>query len=302
MCLDMATTAAQYKVDRTPGAEIDDAPHSTGLAIREREAVEDPRERYRGRHELERTLKEARNSEAWLRKIIDTIPAQAYCNLPDGTNEFSNQRWQDYTGQSSEESSGWGWQAAYHPEDLPRTMEKWRALLAAGEPGEIQARLRRHDGVYRWFLFRCEPLRDESGKIVRWYGVNTDIDDLKRTEEKLREDEREGIAHVHTSDTLLEMSVTALNAPEPVTYDDLYDVGFLGHGVLYNIAYVMARDIVESDGPQRLTLLLKQPPYNFVLSYAQLATYGADKDHARLGPNTIAAAKHMADGCKEPSF
>jgi formate hydrogenlyase transcriptional activator len=140
---------------------------------------------------LERILKEARTSEAWLRKIIDTIPTQAYCNLPDGTNEFSNKRWQDYTGLSSEESSGWGWQVAYHPEDLPRTLDKWRELLVAGEAGEIQARLRRHDGVYRWFLFRCEPLRDETGKIVRWYGTNTDIDDLKRTEEKLREDERE---------------------------------------------------------------------------------------------------------------
>jgi formate hydrogenlyase transcriptional activator len=187
----MGTPAPQYKVGQTPQAEIDAVPHSAGSQIRQSELVGALPERYRSRDELERTLKEARSSEAWLRKIIDTIPAQAYCNLPDGTNEFSNQRWQDYTGQSSEESSGWGWQDAYHPEDLPRTMEKWRTLLASGEPGEIQARLRRHDGVYRWFLFRCEPLRDESGEIVRWYGVNTDIDDLKRTEEKLREDERE---------------------------------------------------------------------------------------------------------------
>ena len=132
--------------------------------------------------DLEYTLGEAKKSEAWLRRIIDTIPIQAYCNLPDGTNEFSNRRWQDYTGLSSEESSGWGWQAAYHPDDLPRTMDKWSALVAAGEGGEMQARLRRHDGVYRWFLFRCEPLRDEAGKIVRWYGTSTDIDDLKHAE------------------------------------------------------------------------------------------------------------------------
>jgi formate hydrogenlyase transcriptional activator len=145
----------------------------------------------RAREDLERSLAEARSSEAWLRKIIDTIPTQAYCNLPDGTNEFSNKRWQDYTGLTSEESSGWGWQAAFHPEDLPRTMDTWRALLAAGEPGDNQARLRRHDGVYRWFLFRCEPLHDETGKIVRWYGIATDIDDLKQTEEKLRDEERE---------------------------------------------------------------------------------------------------------------
>ena len=145
----------------------------------------------RAREDLEKTPAEARLSEAWLRKIIDTIPTQAYCNLPDGTNEFSNKRWQDYTGLTSEESSGWGWQAAFHPEDLPRTMDTWRALLATGEPGDNQARLRRHDGVYRWFLFRCEPLHDEMGKIVRWYGIATDIDDLKQTEEKLRDEERE---------------------------------------------------------------------------------------------------------------
>ncbi|HEY1471844.1 MAG TPA: sigma 54-interacting transcriptional regulator [Candidatus Acidoferrum sp.] len=140
---------------------------------------------------MERILKEARTSEAWLRKIIDTIPTQAYCNLPDGTNEFSNKRWQDYTGLSSEESSGWGWQAAFHREDLPRAMDKWLKMLTTGEPDEVQARLRRHDGVFRWFLFRTEPLRDESGKIIRWYATATDIDDLKRTEEKLREQEHE---------------------------------------------------------------------------------------------------------------
>jgi PAS domain S-box-containing protein len=141
------------------------------------------------RYELE-TLVDARPSQAWLRKIIDTIPTQAHCNLPDGTNEFSNKRWQEYTGLSSEESSGWGWQTAYHPEDLPRVMEKWRALLAAGEAGEIEARLRRHDGVFRWFLFRSEPLRDETGKIVRWYGANVDIEDRKQADEALRASER----------------------------------------------------------------------------------------------------------------
>ena len=65
-------------------------------------------------------------------------------------------------------------------------MEKWRALLASGEPGELEARLRRHDGEYRWFLFRSEPWRDQQGNVVRWYGTNTDIENLKRTEEKLR--------------------------------------------------------------------------------------------------------------------
>ena len=142
------------------------------------------------RDELEKTLAEARSSEAWLRKIIDTIPTQAQCNLPDGTNEFSNNRWQEYTGLSSEQSSDWGWQVAIHPEDLPRVIKKWREQLAAGEAGGIQARLRRHDGVFRWFQFRSEPLRDETGKIVRWYGTQFDIEDLKQAEEALRASER----------------------------------------------------------------------------------------------------------------
>jgi len=106
----------------------------------------------------------------------------AWCKLPDGSNEFSNQRWQDYTGIPSEEARGWGWQVAVHPEDLPKLMETWRKLLASGEPGELEARLQRHDGVFRWFLFRFEPLRDETGAVVKWYGTAIDIEDRKQTE------------------------------------------------------------------------------------------------------------------------
>jgi formate hydrogenlyase transcriptional activator len=102
-----------------------------------------------------------------------------------------NQRWREYAGLSPEESQGWGWQVAIHPEDLPSLMERWRELLRSGEPGDIEARMRRHDGVFRWFLIRFEPFRDETGKIAMWYGVSTDIENLKQTEEKLREDERE---------------------------------------------------------------------------------------------------------------
>src|SRR5262247_2333351 len=140
---------------------------------------------------MENTFEQIKQWEAPLRKIIDTIPALVWCGLPDGSKEFLNKRWHDYTGLSPEESHGWGWQASFHPEDLPRLMDKWRELLASGEPGEIEARLRRHDGVFRWFLIRVEPLRDETGKIIRWYGTSTDIEILKQTEEKLREDERE---------------------------------------------------------------------------------------------------------------
>jgi formate hydrogenlyase transcriptional activator len=145
----------------------------------------------RSQEALNRALDELKNSETKLRQVIDTIPTLAWCNLPDGPNEFLNKRWHEYTGLSHEESHGWGWQVAFHPEDVPPLMEKWRELLVSGEPGEMEARLRRFDGVFRWFLIRVEPLRDGAGKIVRWYGTSTDIETLKQTQEKLREDERE---------------------------------------------------------------------------------------------------------------
>src|SRR5262245_50558521 len=130
-------------------------------------------------------------SDAQLRRIIDTIPVLAWCNLPDGSNEFLNQRWQSYTGLSEQEACGWGWQVAFHPDDLGPLMERWRILLSSGEPGEIEARLRRYDGVYRWFLIRVGPLRDELGNIVRWYGTSTDIDDLKRAQVALQQGQEE---------------------------------------------------------------------------------------------------------------
>jgi PAS domain S-box-containing protein len=123
-----------------------------------------------------------RRSQEYLRLTIDTIPTSVWCNRPDGSNEFLNQRWLDYTGLSIEAARDWGWKVAIHPEDLPRLLDVWQKLLASGEPGEWEARLRRFDGVYRWFLFRVEPLFDETGNIVKWYGTNTDIDDRKWAE------------------------------------------------------------------------------------------------------------------------
>jgi len=142
---------------------------------------------------LSRDPEEIRTSEVKLRQVVDMIPAlvRFWSNLADGPNDFSNQRWQDYTGLNSEAARGRGWQAAVHPDDLPKLMETWLEMVAAGKAGEFETRLRRHDGVFRWFLCRVDPLRDESGKVLRWFGTATDIDALKQTEERLRDDERE---------------------------------------------------------------------------------------------------------------
>jgi PAS domain S-box-containing protein len=136
-----------------------------------------------------RAQEELRTSEGKLQRVIDTIPTLAWCNLPDGSNEFLSSSWHEYTGLSPEEAHGWGWSAAFHPDDLPPLMERWQKMLVSGESDEIEARLRRHDGVYRWFLIRAQAFRDGSGEIVKWYGTSTDIEDRKRAEEALRASE-----------------------------------------------------------------------------------------------------------------
>jgi formate hydrogenlyase transcriptional activator len=130
-------------------------------------------------------------SDDFLRTMIDQMPTLAWSCRPDGSAEFVNQRWVDYTGLSMEDAVGWGWQATIHPEDLGKTMETWLRLVASEEPGEDEARVRRFDGEYHWFLARAVPVRDERGKVIRWYGTSTDIEDRKRAEEMLRQDERE---------------------------------------------------------------------------------------------------------------
>ena len=92
--------------------------------------------RQRSQEELRRALDELRNSEKKLRQVIDTIPTLAWCNLPDGSNEFLNKRWHEYTGLSPEESHGWGWQTAIHPKDQAPLTEKWRGVLAQGSPAK----------------------------------------------------------------------------------------------------------------------------------------------------------------------
>src|SRR5258707_869126 len=121
-----------------------------------------------------------------IRLLVDRIPAFTWSTHPDGSVEFVNQRWREYAGLSAEESQGWGWQAAIHPEDLPSLMEKQRELLRSGEPGDIEARMRRHDGVFRWFLIHYNPFRNEQGQVIRWYATGTDIDDRVRAEERTR--------------------------------------------------------------------------------------------------------------------
>jgi PAS domain S-box-containing protein len=121
-----------------------------------------------------------------VRRVVDALPGLVWTARPDGHIDFLNQRWCEYTGLGVGEAHGRGWETAIYPEDLPELLERWRSILASGEPGEMEARLRRFDGEYRWFLFRTCPLVDASGRVVKWCGMNTDIEDRRRAEEALR--------------------------------------------------------------------------------------------------------------------
>jgi PAS domain S-box-containing protein len=125
-----------------------------------------------------------------LRRVVDTLPGLVWTARHDGHIDFLNQRWCEYTGLGVDEAYGRGWETAIYPEDLPELLERWRFILASGEPGEMEARLRRFDGEYRWFLFRTCPLVDASGQVVKWCGMNSDIEDRRRAEEALRAHER----------------------------------------------------------------------------------------------------------------
>ena len=131
-----------------------------------------------------------RESERNLQLIIDTTPGMAWSAGPDGRDEFLSKQYDDYVGLSPEQKEGWDYTSALHPDDRERMDETWRNIVASGMPGEAEARLRRHDGVYRWFMLRANPLRDDKGKIIKWYGVSTDIDDMKRAQEALAASER----------------------------------------------------------------------------------------------------------------
>ena len=121
-------------------------------------------------------------------RVVNAIPAHIWRSAPDGAVQFVNQQWMDYTGLSQENSQGWGWVSVIHPDDRPELIETWQRVLEAGRPKEAEARFRRFDGEYRWFLIRMVPIRDESDALLGWYGANTDIDDLKQAQMKLRQD------------------------------------------------------------------------------------------------------------------
>jgi PAS domain S-box-containing protein len=121
-----------------------------------------------------------------LETLAEAVPAIVLRTDASGWINWYNHRWYSFTGQTREEAAGWGWQTAHHPEDFLRVMEEWPQALATGQPIEIEFRLRRYDGVYHWHLARVEPLRDDQGRVISWYGTVVDIEAQKQALERTK--------------------------------------------------------------------------------------------------------------------
>jgi PAS domain S-box-containing protein len=134
------------------------------------------------REELSRLLAKAEASERQFRQLVENLPELAWTAEPDGFIDYYNQRWFEYTGASFEEMRGSGWKSLHDPDKFEEVMERWRHSIDTGEPFEMEFPLRGSDGVFRWFLTRVRPLRDENGRIVKWFGSSTNIDDRRRSD------------------------------------------------------------------------------------------------------------------------
>jgi PAS domain S-box-containing protein len=192
----------------------------------------------------------ARGSEKELRDLIESVPAMVFVALAGPSNAFASQRWREYTGLSSKDTAGSGWQDVVHPEDLERHMGKWRVCSATGEPFEDEARFRRAaDGEYRWFLVRAVPLCDEKGKVLKWYGVLTDIEDRKQAEQARQELEEQLRAAFESNPTMYFI----IDAGGKIASVNTFGAEQLGYSVselvgqpVLNIFYEPDRDAIQN--------------------------------------------------------
>lgn len=169
------------------------------------------------RHTAQVALQE---SEKRFRTMIDTIPQLAWMAYANGTRYWFNKRWYDYTGATPEQMENSGWKSVHDPEVLPEVIERWTAAIASGEAFDMEFPLRGKDGQFRIFLARAEPLRDAAGKVVQWFGTNTDVHEQRLWEKARRETERqlqvvmenmsEGVVIADFSGRLLQWNPAAL--------------------------------------------------------------------------------------------
>lgn len=171
---------------------IKDGRHVTGVVVTFRDISDQQRVEQQAtrltseraaRAEAEAAREALRASEARYRFLAEAIPVQIWTATPDGALDYVTQRVADYFGLTTEQMLGEGWQHVIHPDDLANAVDRWTHALATGEPYEVEFRLRGADGSYRWHIARALPQLDASGKVVHWFGTNTDIEDQKRLQQ-----------------------------------------------------------------------------------------------------------------------
>lgn len=209
-----------------------------------------------------KTEQALRRSEAELRALADSVPQLVWTAEPDGHIFWYNRRWYEYTGTTPEQMEGWGWQSVHDPDLLPRVLERWKYSLRTGEPFDMEFPLRGADGVYRWFLTRVLPVRDTDGQVMRWIGTNTDVDQVKRVQEALRDETRvlellNSTGHTLSSNLELEtLAQTLINATTQIV-GAVYGAFFYnprddqGETTRYVLADTTPSAFVDWDLPQR---------------------------------------------------
>lgn len=231
-----------------------------------------------------------RESEAQFRTLADAMPQMVWSTRPDGFHDYYNARWYEFTGMPAGSTDGEQWNGMFHPDDREEAWARWRRSLATGEPYEIEYRLRRRDGIYRWVLGRALPLRDAAGAITRWFGSCTDIDDAKQAAEVLARGraELECLVEARTAD-LLRAAEERRRAEEAMLQaEKLAALGQLTGGVAHDFNNLLQ---VVSSGAQ----LLRRPGLPEARKAAILDGMVAAGQTARdLTSRLLAFARHQA--------
>ncbi|WP_229424971.1 PAS domain-containing protein [Massilia sp. Se16.2.3] len=237
-----------------------------------------------------------RQSEETLRALANTIPQLAWMAQADGAIVWFNERWYEYTGTTPELATGWGWQDTVEPDALPAMREHWRASIESGAPFEMEYPIRGADGQYRWFLTRVNAVRDRHGKVVRWFGTNTDVDQVKRVEQALRDESKvlellnnTGSALASTRDlrSLLQVAVEAASGIAGARF-----AGFFYHGKGSRRADVLALHPCPAASPtnSRASANRRPPPCSAPASAAPAwcarATSRTTRAMARVRPSS----------------